>query len=202
MPKHLLLGLGNPGREYRLNRHNAGFMVLDQWVEKHGWLGFTKRQGQALITTGHFAGRGLILAKPQTYMNLSGAAVGALMRFYDIPLEHLIVCVDDIDLPIGTLRLRAEGGSGGQNGLKSIIQHLGTEKFARLRMGIGRPPGVKAAANYVLKDFKDDELEFLAPVFDNAVSALEIFVTDGIEKAMNRFNARDDKRADTAKEAD
>ncbi len=116
--RYLLVGLGNPGREYRLNRHNAGFLLLDRLVERHGLQGFTKHQGSALITTGVVGGMAVILAKPQTYMNLSGQAVSTLVRFYQVPLERLLVVVDDIDLPFGTLRIRPEGGSAGQGGLK------------------------------------------------------------------------------------
>lgn len=188
--KFLIVGLGNPGREYRFNRHNAGFLVLDRLVARQQWLGFTKRQGKALITTGKLGQHDVLLAKPQTYMNLSGEAVGSLVRFYDIPLERLLVCVDDIDLPLGMLRIRPEGGSGGQGGLKSIIQHLGTEKFARLRVGIGRPPGSKTAAGYVLKDFHPDERDLMETVFDDAAAALETFITAGLNAAMNRYNSK------------
>lgn len=191
--KYLIVGLGNPGREYRYNRHNIGFMALDKLVERNRWMAFTKRQGKALITSGTLAGKALILGKPQTYMNLSGEAVGALTRFYDIPLERLIVCVDDIDLPMGTLRIRPGGGSAGQNGMKSIIQHLGTENFPRLRLGIGRPTGQKAAAHYVLKDFKEDELDVINVTLDKAAEAIEVFVREGLEKAMNRYNGAADR---------
>jgi PTH1 family peptidyl-tRNA hydrolase len=186
--KYLLVGLGNPGREYRLNRHNVGFMLLDRIVERHGLMGFTRRQGKALITTGTLGEASLILAKPQTYMNLSGEAVGPLVRFYNLPLERLLVCFDDIDLPLGTLRLRAEGGSSGQGGMKSIIQQLGTENFPRLRLGVGRPPGVKAAANYVLKDLRGEDLEIMDVTLDKAADAAECWVKDGLVTAMNRFN--------------
>lgn len=186
--RHLLVGLGNPGREYRLNRHNAGFMLLDHLVDRHRLLGFTKRQGKALITTGLVAGVPVVLAKPQTYMNLSGEAVSALVRFYQLPLSRLLVVVDDIDLPLGTLRLRAEGGSAGQGGLRSIIQQLGTEAFPRLRIGIGRPPGVRTAANYVLKDFRGEELELMQATLATAADAVECFLRDGIVMAMNRYN--------------
>lgn len=186
--RYLLVGLGNPGREYRLNRHNAGFMLLDRLVERHGLPAFTRRQGKALITTGSLAGEAVVLAKPQTYMNLSGEAVAPLVRFYQVPLERLLVCFDDIDLPVGTLRLRAEGGSSGQGGMKSVIQHLGTEAFPRLRLGVGRPPGVKTAANYVLKDLRGEELELMGVTLDKAADAVECFVQEGIVAAMNRFN--------------
>ncbi len=187
--RFLFVGLGNPGREYRLNRHNVGFMVLDHIVERHGLSAFTKKQGQALITTGRLADAPVILAKPQTYMNLSGRAVASLSRFYDIPTDRLMVCFDDIDLPLGTLRLRPEGGSSGQNGMNSIIEQLATQAFPRLRLGIGRPPGRMAAAGYVLRDFSGDELDVLSDALDRAVDALEVFVRQGINAAMNRFNA-------------
>ena len=191
--KYLIVGLGNPGREYRDNRHNVGFMTLDRLVQRHKLTGFTKMQSRALITTGSVAGAALVLAKPQTYMNLSGQPVGALVRFYDIPLERLLVCSDDIDLPLGTLRLRPDGGSAGQKGLESIIEHLGTKVFPRLRLGVGRPPGVKAAAGYVLRDFKGEDLDLIDAALDRAVDAIESFLREGIMLAMSRFNGPADK---------
>jgi PTH1 family peptidyl-tRNA hydrolase len=186
--KYLIVGLGNPGREYRLNRHNVGFMLLDRLAARHGLPAFTRRQGKALISTGTLGEAGLVLAKPQTYMNLSGEAVAPLLRFYNLPLERLLVCFDDIDLPVGTLRLRPEGGSAGQGGMKSIIQHLGTENFPRLRLGVGRPPGSKAAAGYVLKDLRGEDLEIMESALDKAADAVECFLKEGLVTAMNRFN--------------
>ncbi len=186
--RHLLVGLGNPGREYRFNRHNVGFMLLDKLVEKHKLLGFTKRQGKALITTGTINGAPVVLAKPQTFMNLSGEAVSPLVRFYQTPLERVLIGFDEIDLPLGTLRLRPEGGSAGHNGLKSIIAQLGTEKFPRLRLGVGRPSGTKAAAGYVLKDFRGEDLEVITVALDRAVEAVETYLRDGLVTAMNRYN--------------
>jgi PTH1 family peptidyl-tRNA hydrolase len=191
--RYLIVGLGNPGREYRANRHNAGFMLLDRLVERHKWMGFTKRQGKALITTGQLAPAALVLAKPQTFINLSGEAVGSLVRFYDVPLERLLVAVDEIDLPLGTLRLRPDGGSAGRNGMRSIIEQLGTEAFPRLRLGVGRPPGVKAAAGYVLRDFLGEDLEIMNQTLDKAADAVECFVREGLVTAMNRFNGPTDK---------
>lgn len=188
MEKHLIIGLGNPGRDYRDTRHNVGFMLVDRFVQRHGLSLFTKKHGQALITLGTVAGRSVILAKPQTYMNLSGRAVGELMRFYQIPLTQLMVGVDDVDLPLGTLRLRGEGGSAGQKGMKSIIEQLGTEKFARTRIGIGRPPGQKAAADYVLRPFRDHEIDTMRTTLDDAVDALTTWLEHGIDIAMTRFN--------------
>ncbi len=191
--KYLIVGLGNPGREYRLNRHNAGFMALDRLVEAHKLTGFTKMQSRALISTGHVAGAAVVLAKPQTYMNLSGQPVAALVRFYEVPLERLLICSDDIDLPLGTLRLRPEGGSAGQKGLESIIASLGTKVFPRLRLGIGRPSGAKAAANYVLRDFKGEDLDLINVALDRAVEAIEFFLKHGLEQTMSRFNGPADK---------
>lgn len=186
--KYLIVGLGNPGRDYRRNRHNVGFMVLDRLVERHKLMGFTKKQSQALITGGLIAGKSVVLAKPQTYMNLSGEAVGGLQRFYDIPLERLLVAFDELDLPVGVLRLRPEGGTSGHNGMKSIIQHLGTEKFPRLRIGIGRPPGRMDPAAYVLQDFKGDDANIMALTLDRAAEAAETFLKEGLVAAMNKFN--------------
>jgi PTH1 family peptidyl-tRNA hydrolase len=191
--RYLIVGLGNPGREYRNNRHNAGFMLLDRLVERNKWLGFTKRQGKALITTGQLGPAALVLAKPQTFMNLSGEAVSPLVHFYDLPLERMLVCFDEIDLPLGTLRLRPDGGSAGHNGMRSIIEQLGTEVFPRLRLGVGRPPGSKAAAGYVLRDFRGEDAELMALELDKAVDAVECFVREGLEKAMNRFNGPADR---------
>jgi peptidyl-tRNA hydrolase, PTH1 family len=186
--RFLIVGLGNPGREYRNNRHNVGFVLLDRLAARNQLMAFTKRQGQALITTGTIQAAPVILAKPQTYMNLSGQAVGALVRFYNLPLERMLVCLDDIDLPLGKLRLRAEGGSAGQGGLKSVIQHVGTEVFPRLRIGVGRPPGSRAAASYVLKDFRTEEYDILNAALDNAANAGECYIAEGIVAAMNRYN--------------
>jgi PTH1 family peptidyl-tRNA hydrolase len=191
--RYLIVGLGNPGREYRANRHNAGFMLLDRLVERHKWLGFTKRQGKALITTGQLGSFSLILAKPQTFMNLSGEGVSPLLHFYDLPLERLLVAVDEIDLPLGMLRLRPDGGSAGHNGMRSIIEQLGTEVFPRLRLGVGRPSGVKAAAGYVLRDFRGEDLEIMNITLDKAADAVECFVKQGLVAAMNKFNGPSDK---------
>jgi PTH1 family peptidyl-tRNA hydrolase len=183
----LLVGLGNPGREYRLTRHNIGFMAVDRLAESLG-VTFSRMQSQALMTQISKDGNRLILAKPQTYMNLSGQAVSALLKFYKIPLERLLVMHDDLDLPLGTLRLRPSGGSAGQRGLASIIERLGTQEFPRLRMGIGRPPGQMDAADYVLQSFSTSDQIIVKAVLDTAVEACLAFVHDGLDAAMNRFN--------------
>ncbi len=184
--KFLIVGLGNPGKEYRNNRHNVGFMVVDHLAERHG-ISLGKVQNRAIIGNGRIAGRAVILAKPQTYMNRSGDAVGPLARYYKIPPNNVLVIYDELDLPFGTIRLRAKGGAGGHNGMKSVIQHLG-EQFPRLRLGIGRPPGRMPPAAYVLQDFGRDEVEWLPQILDEAVAAIETWLADGIELAMSRHN--------------
>jgi peptidyl-tRNA hydrolase, PTH1 family len=184
---YLIAGLGNPGREYRDNRHNSGFMVLDMLAQKLG-VAFSRLESKALVSKADYQGHKLILAKPQTYMNLSGTAVGSLLRFYKIPLENLLVVYDDVDLPLGVLRLRPGGGAGGQKGVISIIERLGTQDFPRLRIGIDRPPGRMDAAAYVLQNFSSADLEIMRPVCERAAEAALVFVTEGLTPAMNRYN--------------
>ena len=184
---YLIAGLGNPGREYRENRHNIGFMALDRLAVRLG-LSYSRLESKALLTKGEHQGRRLLLAKPQTYMNLSGQAVGALLRYYKVPLENLLVIYDDVDLPLGSLRLRPGGGSSGQKGMASIIERLGSQDFPRLRVGIGRPPGRMEAAAYVLEDFSRQEAEVLPEILDRSAEAVLTFTVEGLAAAMNRFN--------------
>ncbi len=183
----LVAGLGNPGREYSGNRHNVGFMVVDRLRDDLG-ARLGRMQSKALTGSTTYNGVKVVLAKPQTYMNLSGQAVAALLRFYKIPRERLVVIHDDLDLPFGTLRLRPGGGPGGQKGVGSIIQQLGTQDFARLRIGIGRPPGRMDPSDYVLHDFSKDEQEFLPVILKQAAEAVQAWITEGLDKAMNQFN--------------
>ena len=148
----MVVGLGNPGREYRETKHNIGFMAVDHLAAKYE-IKLTRVQNKAITGSGTVGKMRVILVKPQTFMNLSGQAVSSLVRFYKIPHENLIVAHDDVDLPFGTIRMRPGGGSAGQKGIASIISLLGTQDFARLRMGIGRPPGRMDAAAYVLQPF-------------------------------------------------
>lgn len=189
----ILVGLGNPGREYRLNRHNLGFMVMDQTVERHQLSQFTKKQGRALVTGGKINDIPALLCKPQTYMNMSGEPVSALMKLYNIPAERLLVVVDDLNIPFGTVRLRPRGTAGGQRGLQSIVNHIGTDRFARLRLGIGRPQGQLGAASYVLQDFKADDLDTVETMLDRSVDIIECFMKDGPVLAMSRFNGPADR---------
>ena len=184
----LIVGLGNPGLKYRKNRHNVGFMTLDHLAARLGII-FSRMEMKALMTKGDYDRHRIILAKPHTFMNLSGQAVGALLRFYQVPLDQLLVVYDDVDLPLGSLRLRPGGGSAGQKGMISIIERLDSQDFPRLRIGIGRPPGRMEAADYVLQDFSPSEKPYLEEFLSNAVEAILVFVSEGLETAMNRFNA-------------
>lgn len=185
---YLLIGLGNPGRAYRANRHNAGFMALDRLATSMG-TAFGRSQLDALVTDGRLDGRKVILAKPQTYMNLVGRCVGALTRYYRIPISRLLVVCDDLDLPLGALRLRPGGGTAGHKGMASILEHLGTTEFPRLRLGIGRPPGRMDPADFVLQDFGVDEATAVESMLDRAAECMRSTVLDGIQPAMTRFNA-------------
>ena len=186
MVTKLIVGLGNPGPVYARNRHNVGYRCVDALARTHG-LSFARRQFRALVAGGPICGRPALLAKPLTFMNLSGNAVGALMRFYKLAPADLIVVYDDLDLPLGRVRLRAAGGSGGHKGMQSIIERLGTEEFARLRVGIGRP-AFGDPVEYVLQNFGPDEEIEIGRALERAVKALEAWLSDGIEAAMNRFN--------------
>ncbi len=184
---YLLVGLGNPGREHHGNRHNIGFMIIDKLSEEFD-ISISRYQSKALVGSGIIDTHKLILAKPQTFMNLSGDSVVSLIRFYKIPLEKFLVMYDDIDLPFGTIRLRASGGTGGHNGMTSIQNKLGTQDFPRLRFGVGRPPGRMDAASYVLQDFSKEEKSFLSPMVGTGVDAVRLYILSGLEAAMNQFN--------------
>ena len=186
---YFIVGLGNPGRQYQHNRHNVGFIVVDQLAES-ALIPVQRVAFRALIGKGTLDGQPAILAKPQTFMNESGKAVAAVMRFYKIPTENLLVMHDDLDLPFGTLRLRPEGSAGGQRGMASIIKQLNTQVFARLRVGIGRPPGRMDPRDYVLHDFDASEEALLPEVLQSAMQAIHMFILDGIEQAMNAYNGR------------
>ncbi|MFO7943355.1 MAG: aminoacyl-tRNA hydrolase [Anaerolineales bacterium] len=184
---YLIVGLGNPGPDYENNRHNVGFMVLDRLAEELS-VSFSKMKMEAFFTRARYKGQRVILAKPQTYMNQSGRAVRSLLRFYKIPLERMLVVYDDVDLPLDSLRLRPNGSAGGQKGVKSVIENLGTEEFARLRVGVGRPPGRMTVSSYVLKDFSTEERDVLPFILGDAVQAALTFIAEGIHQAMTQFN--------------
>jgi len=185
--KRLILGLGNPGAKYDKTRHNVGWRVIDALASRHN-LGASRRERRAQTWDGIVLGERVKLAKPLTFMNRSGECVRALMDYYEIPIHHLIVVHDDLDTPFGKLRLRKAGGHGGQNGLRSIIQHIGDNSFARLRFGIGRPPGKMQPVDYVLQPFKGDDAIEADALAGRAADAIEVWLRDGIEIAMSQFN--------------
>jgi len=185
---HLIVGLGNPGADYAKTRHNAGFLLVEKLAAlwKAEWT--NERKFQARIARAERREARVLLCQPQTFMNLSGGTVGALMDFFQLPLNRLLVAVDDADLPLGEIRLRASGSSGGHHGLESIEQRLATREFARLRIGIGRADGAREITNYVLARFSADEAALMEKVLVRAAGQAECWLADGMEKAMNRFN--------------
>jgi len=183
----LIVGLGNPGREYRLNRHNIGFRAVDRLAQAWG-ITLGNVRNKALIGQGQLGGVRVILAKPQTFMNLSGQSVASLLRFYKIPPEKVLVIYDDLDLPLGTLRLRQNGGSAGHKGMTSIIEQLGFDDFPRLRLGIGRPSGRIPVEDYVLQNLTEKEEELLSSLLDRSAEAAEVFIKNGMNATMTQFN--------------
>jgi PTH1 family peptidyl-tRNA hydrolase len=187
MVPSLIIGLGNPGRDYRRNRHNAGAMVVDR-VARRIRKTFQRRVGESLVVETRWDGRAIVLAKPTLYMNEAGRAVASLVRTYRLGPSALLVICDDLDLPLGRIRLRSEGGSAGHRGLASIIDGLESQDFPRLRVGIGRPPGTTDAADYVLEDFLDEEMPTVEEVLDRAERCVWHALDAGIPSAMNEFN--------------
>jgi len=185
----LVVGLGNPGRRYAGTRHNIGFDVLDLLAERHR-LDWESAPADALMAKWRAAGA--LLAKPLTFMNLSGHAVGDLLRFFKVDFSGLLVVVDDANLELGRLRTRAGGSAGGHNGLKSLIGQLGTEDFARLRIGVGRGDARRDLADHVLATFDREEREAVVEAVGRAADAVELFVAEGIAPVMNRFNRKED----------
>ncbi|MCS7054773.1 MAG: aminoacyl-tRNA hydrolase [Thermoflexales bacterium] len=190
--RRIIVGLGNPGKQYAHNRHNAGFMAVDRLADRHG-LKFTRMMHKGIVALGEIEGCKVALVKPQTFMNLSGESVVPIVRFYKSEPSDLLVTYDELDLPLGQLRMRPKGGSGGHNGMKSIIARLGSEDFPRLRIGVGRPPGRRDPKDFLLDDFTPDEMAALDPTLDRAVEGIRRWLTDGIDNAMNFVNAPADK---------
>lgn len=188
-PIRIIVGLGNPGRDYAETRHNVGFMVLDRLARRFNveWKNDKARKGELA------AGPGVLLVKPQTFMNNSGECVGPLMRYFKFHPEQVLVIYDDISFPVGTMRLRAGGSAGGHNGMKSLIAHLGTEKFPRLRVGISAP-GQKNMVGHVLGKFAPDERPLLEEALDKSAEAAYVALKEGFDMAANRFNIRKEKK--------
>jgi peptidyl-tRNA hydrolase, PTH1 family len=185
---YLIVGLGNPGGEYAKTRHNAGFLVAEQLAERWGAAWAYEKKFNARLARAESAGRRTLLCEPQTYMNSSGEAVAAVANFYQVPVGHLLVIVDDADLPLGELRLRPSGSSGGHHGLESVERHLGTRDYARQRLGIGRVDGAREITNYVLGRFQSTEAALVDKVLAAAADQAAVWQESGIQKAMSQFN--------------
>lgn len=188
----LIVGLGNPGERYRGTRHNVGFAVIDELARRRD-VAFEGAPVDALIAKVRNLGGGALVGKPTTYMNSSGPAVGELVRYYRIEVPDVLVVVDDVNLPLGRLRARPRGSDGGHNGLKSIIEHLGTEEFSRLRIGVGRGAEDRELAGHVLSRFLPAERDAVERMVTRGADAAELFALEGIDQVMNRFNAPEDQ---------
>jgi len=182
----LIVGLGNPGARYVRSRHNVGFMIVERFAHAQNWR-FARKRFNAEIAEGNIGDVRVMVVKPQSFMNLSGEAVGKLFAFYKIAPHDLIVVYDDLDLPLGKMRMRPKGGAGGHHGMESIIARIGTSDFPRLRLGIDRPKP-DADVNHVLGNFEGDERQLMDETFARAADALEMWVRDGLNAAMNKFN--------------
>ena len=187
-PWHLIVGLGNPGRDYAATRHNAGFLLVEMLAAnwKAAWTNERKFSGR--VARGEKNGKKFLLVEPQTFMNLSGETVSALVKFYQLPLAQVLIAVDDADLPLGEIRLRPGGGSAGHHGMESVTQHLGSREFARLRIGIGRLDGAREITNFVLGKFEKNENAVLEKVLERAAGQIECWLDAGLQKAMSQFN--------------
>ena len=184
----LVVGLGNPGDQYENTRHNAGFRVVDELADR-GDFPVQRLKFHALTNTAVIGGQGVLVMKPVTYMNLSGEAVGEAARFYKLPPDHVLVISDDVDLPLGKLRIRKGGSAGGHNGLKSIIQHLGTDQFPRLKVGVGgKPHPDYDMADWVLGKLQGDDKKAMDEAAHRAAQAVECLLAQGLDKAMNQYN--------------
>ena len=191
----LIIGLGNPGSKYQGTRHNVGFEVVDELARRRALM-FESSPGDAVMARERGPGAQVILAKPLTFMNLSGQAVGGLMRYYRIDLDDVLVVADDVNLPLGRLRVRRRGSDGGHNGLRSVIDSVGTEEVARLRVGVDRGDRRRDLADHVLATFDQSELETMRLAINNASDAVGVFASEGINAAMNRFNRMDNNETD------
>lgn len=182
-----IVGLGNPGRKYKKTRHNIGFMVIDELLDRYHWK-LDQDKFQGVYALEHYQGEKIILLQPQTFMNLSGESIKAIMDFYQINIDDILVIYDDLDLPTGKIRLRQKGGHGGHNGVRSTIDHLGTKSFNRLRIGIGRPPGPVPVIDYVLGKFAKEQQEEVVIGIKEAADACEVWLKKPFTEVMNEFN--------------
>lgn len=184
---HVIVGLGNPGRQYEMTKHNIGFVAVDLFSERHG-IAVRKLKHKALTGEGRIGSDKVLIVKPQTYMNLSGESVRSVLAYYGLAPEQLIVVYDDVDIPIGRVRIRGFGSAGTHNGMRSIIYQIRSDQFPRVRIGIGAERGEQPLADYVLGGFTQTQADMAKESVIRAVSALETIVSDGIEAAMSRYN--------------
>jgi peptidyl-tRNA hydrolase, PTH1 family len=185
--RHLIVGLGNPGPRYAGTRHNIGFEVVGLLAQRMGGK-FKAHKGRCDVVEGRLGDASVVLAKPKAYMNISGGPVVSIARFYKVPVERITVVHDELDLPFGSLRLKRGGGDGGHNGLRSISAALGNREYARVRFGIGRPPGQQDPADFVLREFAAAQRKELPFLIDRAADAVEVLIAQGLEAAQNQFN--------------
>ncbi|QZT61888.1 aminoacyl-tRNA hydrolase [Mycolicibacterium austroafricanum] len=185
----LVVGLGNPGPQYATTRHNVGFMVVDILADRIGEKFKVHKKSGAEVATGRLAGRPVVLAKPRVYMNESGRQVGPLAKFYSVALADVVIVHDELDIDFGRIRLKAGGGVAGHNGLRSVASALGGNEFQRVRVGIGRPPGHKSGANFVLENFNSVERKEVPTILEQAADATELLVAQGLEPAQNTVHA-------------
>ena len=186
---YVIVGLGNPTSQYAATRHNIGFDVITRIADEYN-ISMDFKKHKAICGKGYIEGEKVILAQPQTYMNLSGESVRELVDFYKISTDELIIIYDDISLDVGQLRIRTKGSAGGHNGIKSIIQHLGTQEFLRIKFGVGDKPKGWDLADYVLARFPNNEQETVRETMNNAAEACKIIITEGVDAAMNRYNKK------------
>ncbi len=191
---YIIIGLGNPGRKYENTRHNLGFITVDRLAEKHN-IQVDKIKFKALVGDGRIAGQKVLLVKPQTYMNLSGESAREVANYYKVDPENIIVIYDDLDLPLGHLRIRKSGSAGTHNGMKSVVYQLKSDKFPRIRLGIGGN-GKEDIIDYVIGGFKKEEVKVLETTVDNAVSAIECMISESLDIAMNRYNTKKNTKVD------
>lgn len=187
----LIVGLGNPGSKYENTRHNVGWLLLDKFAAYSGLKFSPDKKHKAELARGNFRGKTITLAKPLTYMNLSGESVVSVSHYYKYLPEEIIIVYDDKDFDLGTFKIKTNGSAAGHNGIKSIISCMNTENFIRFRIGIGPKPKLMEMSNFVLANFSKDDFNILNPLFEKGIDALEMILSDGVEKAMNVYNRRD-----------